>query len=243
MIGVFLNMSLIGKFAVVLAVVLVALLLVVGVTLPWNYEVLQKGKLLDYTDGRIYQLRLYDSFNIFIEPEIKANKDFFTGMILAAIAFVSMTFATCLHKFGVRGYAISSNIFIITTVGFLFLAADELLGLHESAGHNLQFLNAIPGIQRPDDFIIMSYGVIALLVLVYFRNMLWEQRRAGRWFVVAIVLFGMSALADVIGFPYEEYIELLGAVFILVGIMSLGLMSLGAQISQGKAAAGGVQEL
>lgn len=222
-----------GKSALfVIVFLIVTVVVIVAVTLPFNYEVIAKGQLLDYTQGRIYELRLYDRFNVYIEPEIKPNKDFLNGAMLGAVSFIAMTFSICLHAFGVRGYAVARQFFAVLSVGFLYLAADELLGIHESMGHNLQYLSAVPGIERPDDLIIVMYGLVALLFLIVYRKFLWRYRRAGRWFAATLVLFGFAAAADAFSSRYEEYLELLGSVCLVIGTMDLGLLTLRDQVQR-----------
>lgn len=185
-----------------------------------NFEVVAKGQLLPYTKGRIYELRFFDAFNIYVEPEHKPTRDALTAYFLTGISFMSLAFALLLHRFdAVR----PRNMFAVLFAGASFLAADEYLGLHESLGHNMQFLRALPGVTRPDDLIVASYLLpAALFGLVFLREL--SRSRRGLWFVGAafgLVLIGV--VADMFSLPGEEAFELLGAGALVMAVAELGV--------------------
>ncbi|MHC4951894.1 MAG: hypothetical protein ACYTEU_13065 [Planctomycetota bacterium] len=192
-----------------------------------DYQVLNKGQILPYTDGYIYEILIAGKYKIYIEPEIRLRSDVFTAAILLGVAYISMTFASILYLR--EKSRISQRVLFcsIMSVGMFYLAADELLGIHESIGHNLQFLMSLPGLSHPDDLVIAAYGIGALVFLCCFRSVLAEMRRSLRYFVLALVFFVVAAISDLatLGF-IEEIAELVSGILILVGIVSFGLESL-----------------
>ena len=69
--------------------------------------------------------------------------------------------------------------------GLAFLAADELFAIHETVGHNLRFLADLPGVERPDDVVFLSYGLAVLVFAWLFRDILLQN-------VAAVRLFGVG---------------------------------------------------
>jgi hypothetical protein len=109
------------------------------------------------------------------------------------------------------------------SAGMFYLAADESFGIHETIGHNMQFLAEIPGIHYPDDFIVLVYGVVLLSFLFYYRNVYMNRRRPLIYFGTAVALFIGAAISDVIDFSLEEVVEIAVSISLLVGTMSLGI--------------------
>ncbi len=211
---------LVGLGAAALALVLVAYLALT------NYEVVEKGKILPYTNGYVYRILIADKYTVFVEPEIRLRSDVFNAAILIGVAYISLTFAAILHVqqsiYTHRHFAF----FVLMSAGMFFLAADELLGIHESIGHNVQFLTKIPGISRPDDLIIALYAIVAILFLFSFRSLFSDARRPLQYFSAALGVFVVAAVADLATIPFEEIIELVAGTLILAGIISFGLVSL-----------------
>jgi len=124
-----------GIMCVVFAVLLLAPL--AGfLSLLENYEVLEKGRLLSHTGGTVYKIRFFGAFDLFVEPDHQLDKDTLNAFILVGVAFISLTFAFLLAwlKGSNRRDIVRFNILMF--LGMSWLAADELLGIHETVGHN-----------------------------------------------------------------------------------------------------------
>lgn len=207
-----------------------ALLLILGLAtvagllavaaLSGHYEVLAKGQLLPYTEARVYRVRFFDRFDLWVEPEHRPSADALTAYFLTGLAFVSLAFAWLLHRLGDRRTA---PMFALMFLGGSYLAADEYLGLHESIGHNLQFLATLPGVKRPDDVVIALYTVPAALFAWAYRRPLSISRPALTLLAGGAVLFVTAALADLASAPGEELLEVGAAFVILLAVAETGL--------------------
>jgi hypothetical protein len=174
-----------------------------------SVEVLDEGKLLPYTDGHIYRLRFFGFLELYAEPSRRPDPaDVFTTFVLLTLSGVALVTGLALHAAGGGNYDVSPRFFLLTWVGTAYLAADELLGLHESLGHNLPFLLALPGIQRPDDFILLVYGLVALAVLIAYRGVILSSRRARPYFAALLVAVMLVPVLDITGSILEEAAEI-----------------------------------
>ena len=76
-------------------------------------------------------------------------------------------------------------------MGFVFCALDELIQIHENID---KFIHWFFQIQETiltdsiDDLIVLSYGIIGLLVIYYFRQEFYFYRDAFTYFKIALVL-------------------------------------------------------
>ena len=191
-----------------------------------DYQVLNKGKILPYTNGYIYEILIAGKYTIYVEPEIRLRGDVFNAAILLGVAYISMTFGSIIYLREKPNVSQRFLFFVAMSVGMFYLAADELLGIHESIGHNMQFLMALPGVSHPDDLIIATYGIGAMVFLYYFRSILLQSRRSLKYFGLALIFFVVAAIADLATYRYEEIAEIIAGILILVGIMSFGMATL-----------------
>ena len=186
-----------------------------------NYEVVAKGRLLPYTSGEIYRIVLFDRVSIYVEPETKPSLDVFNSYILVSISSISLL-ALILVPARTASAPRVRTFFLLSWLGTGLLAADELLGVHESLGHNLQSLRDIPGVDRPDDVIVGLYGVAALAYVAAFRRIILASVRARILFALAVLVVVLAAAADVADVcQVEELLEALASVFVLVGFTIL----------------------
>ena len=207
------------------ALLIVGVLVVFAISVVFeNYEVIQKGELLDYTSGgTIYQVRFFDEFDIYLEPEVRPSDDVLVSIVLFGIGFIALTFAFLQYHNRRKAGDRVLPFFVILSVGAMYLASDELFGIHESLGHNMQFLMLIPGVHRPDDMVIASYGFFALAFLVYFRKVLLKARGTIKYFVAAMLLFILAAASDLVAIgKIEEILEVLCVFVILFGTLAFG---------------------
>jgi hypothetical protein len=133
-----------------------------------------------------------------------------------------MTFTTVLISKGKSSRHVIAFL-VLMSAGTFYLAADESFGVHETIGHNMQFLATIPGITHPDDFVIMSYGIAVMFFLFYFRSVYVNRRNSLIYFVATVILYISVAISDVTDFPLEEVLEIAASMSLLFGTMSLGL--------------------
>ena len=203
-------------FAGVLAVI--AIVLTYG-----DYEVIEKGQLLEYSRGMIYHIRLFGELDLYVEPEVRPTDDVLVSIVLFGIGFIAVTFAFLEYGNRRRDEERVFLFFVVLATGAFYLASDELFGIHESLGHNLPFLGRIPGVRRPDDVIIALYGIPALFFVVYFRRLLLNARGSFPYFLAAVVLFFLAAASDIFTLgKVEEILEVLSVFAILYGTLSFG---------------------
>ena len=209
------------------AVALIVLVVIIGFGAKCltTAEVVDKGELLPYVKGySIYQVRILDRFDFYVEPDFKPTSDAFNAYVLVGIAFISLTFATVIRVLSIESAHRAFWLFLCMFFGATYLATDELLGIHETLGHNMQFLTTwIPIAERPDDAIIMLYGVPALMFVGYFFKTLWVSKKSIGLFVGAIFLFAVGAVADGYALPIEEFCEVASSICLIAGVMSLGV--------------------
>ena len=205
--------------AAIVASVTIILLLAYWIYL--NFHIVSEGQILPYTDHYIYQV-MVGNVKFYVEPEMKLSDDIINSVIILGVSYISMTFAAILIDKGKSSRHVIS-FFVLISAGTFFLAADESFGIHESIGHNMQFLMKIPGIHYPDDFIVMMYGVILIFFLFYFRSVYLGRRRPLIYFGITVGLFFGVAISEIVDFPLEEVVEIALAISLLFGATSLGL--------------------
>jgi hypothetical protein len=189
-------------------------------------EVLEKGQLLPYTNAKIYHLRLPGGLTFYVEPELKPSLDLLNAYLLTGIAFISLSFATLLARFGEGARGAPFRFFFVSFLGASYLVADELLGIHETIGHNLRFLLGLRVAKRPDDLVIMLMALTAGGVLLAFRRVILASRGAVVLFGAGAGLILLAAIADLLSLPFEEVTEVLAALLMVAGMMTLGVRHL-----------------
>jgi hypothetical protein len=188
-----------------------------------NYEVLEEGKLLPYTNGHIYKVRFFGRFTLFVEPEGRLTQDTVNAYVLVGIGFISLTFAVVIASLGKDPGGRALWFFAGTFFGANYLAADEFLGLHETMGHNLQSLRRLPLVERPDDLIVLVYLALAAAFLFVFRRTVTASRRAVALASLAFGLYVLAAAADLWHAAPEELIEVAGSVCLIGAVLIIGL--------------------
>jgi len=197
----------------------------VGFAFSKNYEILAEGQLLPYTEGKVARVRFFDAFTIYIAREPIRLLDVATTIALAMLAGISLL-AVAMSVRRPRMAGRVRAFFIVCLFGAMYLAADESLAIHETLGHNMQFLMDLPGVHRPDDLIFASYIVPALIVLVVFRDILRASTGALAFFAAAIGIFVGAAFFDVVGVGIDELLEPLSAACIIAGFVAVAVVQL-----------------
>lgn len=211
-----------------MATLVVFVVVLVGVVvLSRNYEVVEKGRLLPYSpSGEIRRIRVFDRFNVYAEPEVRPTADVFHSYILITISSVALLATAFFRLAAEPSQPRTRSFFVVTWLGAGYLAADELMGGHESIGHNLRFLRELPVIDRPDDGVLAIYMLAALVFLYVFRSVILASRGARACFAAAIIMAIVAAAADLLNVRGEEFLEPLASVSVLVGFVILTLREL-----------------
>ena len=204
----------------ILIAVPVLALLVLGALASQNYEIVSKTKL--YDADTLYEIRLFDAVTVKAKPDVKPSPDVLNSLLLVIAATLSLGTAVLLHMLAAA--ARPKLFFAVVAAGAYFLAGDELMGGHESIGYNLEFLADLPGIDRADDAVVVAYGLVALAIVILFRDVILGARGAMKYFAAAVVILGLASLLDVLAVPgLEEMVEILGS---LVGLLGFGALAL-----------------
>ena len=115
----------------------------------------------------------------------------------------------------------TAHAYLIGGLGLWVLALDELFGVHETLGHNMEFLTVL-GVEEPDDAILMIYPVAIAIYVWKFRDVLLERRRQRTGFLVAGVLVLLAAFSDLLIHPPERLEDLVELAAVLVAVFTLG---------------------
>jgi|GEM_PF-1654564 len=171
-------------------------------------------------------LRLFDNAEIQADPEFRQlSIDLVTAMLIVAIAAVSL-FAYALLR---RHPAPASpprlpSFFLLSGLGALGLWSDEILGLHETAGYNLPFLEDLPGVNHADDVLFALYPLAGLAFVVAFRSILAGSRTALALFALALVTGCVAAALDVASpSNREEPLEVVTVLLLLIAFATLAV--------------------
>lgn len=188
-----------------------------------NYEVVDEGRLLPYTSANVVKARFFDTFTLYVaayeRPRPPDVLNAFTLAMAAGICLLMLAFLARARSDLRRLNAF----FVVGWLGLAYLAVDELLAVHETLGHNMQFLTRVPGVHRPDDLIIAAYVVPALAVFVAFRRLILSSRAVAMLFGAAAGFFLLAGFFDLVGIGIDELLEPLSSLCLLLGFMRLAL--------------------
>lgn len=95
----------------------------------------------------------------------------------------------------------SSAVWIIISVGFLFLAADDFFKIHEKIDHQIHRIFNItetPLTDSIDDVLIGLYGLIGIGVLIAYRNELKAYREARPFFTCGFIFMFFMVMLDIL---------------------------------------------
>lgn len=189
-----------------LAVLVLLGLLVIGAAA--TAEVVGR-EVLPWTERAVERIRVFGSFEFYAGSElVRPSSDYINALALMAMGSMAVVAASLFDgpSFADRRTRL---FFLLVTAGAVSLAGDELLGLHETAGHNLGFLRALPFVERPDDAIFATYPVAGVAFLVAFRDVVTFSRRGLALFGAAVALLLLAAGADIVtSSRVEEVLEL-----------------------------------
>lgn len=172
-----------------------------------------------YPAGEVTEVRVLGAVDVYVDGEPKPGASVFGAIALLMLATASFTTMWALRLAGARRRLV--RLWLLTAAGLSVAAADELLAIHESVGHNLPFLADLPGVTRPDDLLLALYLPAAAVFGWWFRDVLREHRIALWCFGAGLVCFALSAGSDLVSLRAEEWFELLAGLFIAAGLIAL----------------------
>ena len=172
-----------------------------------------------YNAGTVKEVRVLGSMTVYVDGEPKPGAQVIAAIGLLALAAASFTTALALSLAG--AVTRLRNFYLLVALGLGYAGIDELFAIHESIGHNLQFLADVPGITRPDDVVIALYLLPIALFAYAFRDFLLSHRAASILMAAGLALFAMSSAADIASLHVEEYLELIAGLCVGLGISML----------------------
>ena len=177
-----------------------------------GYEV-QGDAVMPYESGTVKEVRLLGAVTVYVDAESQPTPGILGGLALLMLATAAFMTALVLRMVGVRRRLVA--FYALICAGFGFAAFDELFAMHETLGHNLQFLADIPGVTRPDDVVVALYILPAVAFVYYFRDVVSENRRAVFALAAALVFFALSVAGDITGqMKFEAVMEVLSGLCI-----------------------------
>lgn len=198
-------------------------LLVLAFVVSQNYEVVSKTPIAG-TEDTLYKIRFFDAFTVSLRPEVKPSSDVVNVYLLTVASTVALVVALLLRVARVEPAPRVLAFFVCVFAGAAFLAADELMGIHESIGVNLTFLENLPGIDRADDAVVVAYGLGALAFVYAFRRVFLDAPAALKLFAAGAVIFVGASGFDVLGVAaLEELVEVAASFVGILGFLALAL--------------------
>jgi lysylphosphatidylglycerol synthetase-like protein (DUF2156 family) len=168
----------------------------------------------------VERVRVFDRVELNIAAEAERPRgDLVTSYLLFAIAsaaVLAMLLATARRETGRLRW-----LFLLVALGTGYLAVDEQFEIHETLGANLLVLADVPGIERPDDLILVSYAIPVVAFFVAFRRELARSRRAAALLAVGVAIYAFAAVADVADLRFENEAEVTAAAVALAGVLTL----------------------
>jgi hypothetical protein len=209
--------------AVALPVLLLATLALV-VANPGVYEVLEQGRLLSYSTGDVYHVRVLHTFELYVDAESAhpPRIDILNSLVLAAAMGGALAVALLLPTARQPLSPRVAQFFPTLAAGAALLAADDLGGIHETLGHNLRWLADLPGVDQPDDVVLALYALPVLALAVYYRHLLTASRALVLALALGLASFGGAVLLDIVtDLRGEELLEIDASFFVLMLVLGV----------------------
>jgi hypothetical protein len=118
--------------------------------------------------------------------------DIVSFVLLLAIAWLCRAIYDLRHEDGTGAFTGKSRVWLLMSLGFLYLAIDELFSIHEGIDLFIHWLFAMreTGLtDRIDDVVVLAYGILGVAVLWSHRSELAVSRPA-----LPYLLLGFSFL-------------------------------------------------
>ena len=182
------------------------LLLVVAVAVARLADVVDHGVLLPFFEEyEVAQVSLLG-----VELYVDTSSGLSDAISVCALALIAVLLLAGARAIG--DDAALRRTFVTAGLGSAYLAADDLLAIHETVGHNLGALAALPVIDHPDDLIVGLYGLAVLAFGWRHRALLTGPAR--RLALVAAISGGGAVLHDLTALHLrmlEEILEVVAA--------------------------------
>lgn len=222
-----------SRGAIVIAAIAVVVVVAVVAALAWkSREVIdERSGLLPYTTSKVKEIEVFGGATIYLDQETsRPDPDVVNAIVLISFGAVSLVIGLILRA--LRGILDRpARFYCWASAGLAYLGLDELLGGHETLGHNLRFLTHLPGVEAPDDFLVLIYGLAGLVFLFYWRDVLSSSTTAMRFLGVGIAFMGLSVASDVVfELSIEDALEIMSAISIVAGLGVLAGSHLSAAI-------------
>jgi hypothetical protein len=185
-------------------------------------EVVARGRFDPNTGTVVERVEVFDRFHFYASTSGFFDADVLTGVALASASAVALVVALLLDS-AAASLDRLRWFFSLAWLGTGFLAADELFSLHETIGHNLQFLGDFVGRGNPDDAVLAVYALPTAAFVYAFRDVLTSSRRATWLLAGGLAAYVLAVLADVTGIEREDFLEVLGALLVAVSFVALAL--------------------
>jgi hypothetical protein len=158
----------------------------------------------------VFGVTVYQSTSGFLEPDV------ITGALLVGLSAIGLVLSILLDS-GDDTLDRLRWFFLLTWLGAGYLAADELFAIHETIGHNLQFLGGLPG--HPDDLVLALYAVPTALFVLAFRDLIGASRLSLWLFAGGVGAYVLAVLVDFVEIEVDEQLEVIGALLIKVAFV------------------------
>ena len=155
-------------------------------------------------------LTIYQSTSGFLEPDV------ITGSFLVALSAIGFVLTILLDS-GDESLDRLRLFSLLTWLGAGYLAADELFAIHETIGHNLQFLGGLPG--HPDDLVIALYAVPTALFVYAFRDLITASSLSLWLFAGGVGAYVLAVLVDFVEIEVDEQLEVVGSFLVLAAFV------------------------
>jgi hypothetical protein len=182
-------------------------LLVAAESVPGLIEVKERGRNVLPIDSPVAKIRVAGAFDMYVDLGRGEVEDTVVGVLLSTMATASLMCGILLSAAGSPRRL--SRFYLTAAAGTGFLALDELLSLHETLGHNLRPL--FPGVEKPDNLIMILYPLGAVAALFVFRRELLRRGLSRMLFAASAAVFALSVIFDNLDLRGEEHLELLAA--------------------------------
>ncbi|MEO6713561.1 MAG: hypothetical protein ABIM89_09060 [Mycobacteriales bacterium] len=177
-----------------------------------------------YSAGTVKEVRVLDSATVYVDGESKPGPSVIAGiglLVLATAAFMTAAVLRIARVLRRPGRSSLVTFYLLLCAGLAFAGLDELFAIHETIGHNLQFLADVPGVSRPDDLVFALYLIPTAAFAYLFRDVFLSDTRAAAALVLGFAFLVAAAAADLAGAPVEEYFEALCGLCIGTGLALL----------------------
>jgi hypothetical protein len=208
--------------ALIAGVVVLGALFALALT---SYEVVDKQvpPAPDYYEGTLYTIRLFDAFTVEMVPDQRPTFSTLTAFVLTSLGAMALIALLLYRRLADPASRHITWFFVVTWLGFTYLAADETIGFHEFVARNVGVFDRLPLFHKPDDAVFATYSIPVIVFLVVFWRLLTMSRPAITCFLAGGAVFVAAWLADSLSSSsqLDEVLEAIGPLVLAVGFVML----------------------